>query len=170
MPHQVARWRHLAIKDKALLLCEKDLVREPCYKVHTESVPGVETVKVIKGSYIKIECADSKYSAEDYIKNINILYTTAVAGYTVWVIFYADILYREDVWVRKLCGVAKMYNRVGDALIGDYFTVNTYPPGSGSWIRPKGGFIVDCDAGLEIVKTGGGTKEVFTAVDDDDNY
>ena len=32
MPHQVARWRHLARKGKDLLLCGKDLVREPVYE------------------------------------------------------------------------------------------------------------------------------------------
>lgn len=32
MPHQVARWRHLARKGKDLLLCGKSLAREPVYE------------------------------------------------------------------------------------------------------------------------------------------
>ena len=175
MPHQVARWRHLAIKGKDLLLCGKALAIEPCYEVHTEFVPGGYTIRAIQASSINIRCANSKYSAGNYIQNTEIIVTSA-NGLSARTLFYADLYshdlgYKNFFWVRSLCFSDTPYKKDGNTLIQQGApSIDTYPPGSGSWIRPEGGFVVECDGGLELVEYEGGTSNTYTAVDDDNNY
>lgn len=49
------RWRHLARRDKDLLLCGKNLAIEPCYKATTEEVSWSEWYVGVKFKHAKIE-------------------------------------------------------------------------------------------------------------------
>ena len=173
MPHQVARWRHLAMKGKDLLLCGKDLAIEPCYEVHTELRPGGESLHIIQAGNFNITSLDPKWPTSRFIRDWRIKYTTAV-GYVARTFIDADLYCnsgKEFYWERHLCFSDNSYKMVGGNLVlqgGADF--DTYPPGSGFWVGSGVAFSVECDGGLEWKRSDGEEITVYTAVDDDDNY
>lgn len=168
-----ARWRHLAKNGNDLLLCGKSLAIEPCYEVHTETVPGGEGVEIITATYIRFEWG----SEGEMVRNWEIKKSTILpSGYIARVTFYADVKYFSGgtyKWVRSLCAIDKVFSIIGGSLISNSGDEGAFTDGVDSLpSRPSSSwdFKAYTDYGLKLVKYPDTTVERYMPIDDDDNY